>query len=309
MSFIFTNKQKKNSSAPIIFLLCILFLTLGIGAFVLAFSQAATDVDDSISKETESQTGQLSLENADENSDDATLSEQVQEQEQEVEATITNAQSKYDYADVVPVTEGAAIEYLDDAAFLGDSITEGMKLHNQSNAFISSATSMAVIGAMNNPQATYGDMTLLEAVNDKSPKKIYVMLGSNEVGGYGMDIYISRYSELIDSLKSSNPDSIIYVQSLTPVTKAYHDGGHILNNDLVNDANAQLKLLAFEKKVFFLDINSALVGEDGFLPDDASPKDGVHFGTDYFNKWMDYILSHTIDYDMFIAERETYFDQ
>lgn len=301
MSSIFNDRQKRNSSTPIIIFLCILFLFLGIAAFLLAFSQAANKVDDEISKDTGESSQQIS-------------SEDIPSQESTPESTDTDGTNienttsdKYDYSSEVPTSTKQPLEYLDDAAFLGDSITEGMKLHNQSNAFISSATSMSIKTAMASPQATYNNQTLLDALNAVNPKKIYVMLGSNEVGGYDLDIYISRYGELIDSLKSSNPDSIIYIQSLTPVTKAYHESGEILNNDHINNANAQLKLLAYEKKVFFIDVNSALIEEDGFLLNDASPKDGVHFGTTHFNKWIDYLLSHTIDYDTFISDKDTYF--
>lgn len=306
MSYIFYDKQKKKSATPIIVFLCILFLLLGIGALLIAFSKAAEDVDNNISQETENimanTSGDLQTNNS-ESSENSEPDEQVIGQTDENVSSI----SKYDYSAEVPMSSSKPIEYLNDAAFLGDSITEGMKLHNSSDAFIASAVSMSTIGCMENPQATYNEKTLLQALNEVKAKKIYVMLGSNEIGGYKIDVYLSRYGALIDSIKESNPDAIIYLQSVTPVTKAYEDSGQIPNNTQIKDANAQLKLLAFEKKIFFIDVNSALLGEDGCLPDDASPKDGVHFGTTYFNKWIDYLLTHTVDPDEYTSQKDTYY--
>lgn len=306
MSNIFYDRQKKNSTTPIIVFLCILFLLLGVGAFLLAFSQAVTAVDDNISSD--GKNSEQTIEPTENHPDDV-VPAAAMDGETGSEETISNISEpeKYDYTAEVPMSQAVPISYLDDAAFIGDSITEGMKIHNQSNAFIASATSMSASSLMSKPMDTYNGQTLVEALNGAQPKKIYVMIGSNEVGGTSMEGYISKYSELIDTLKKANPDAIIYMQSITPTTKAYHDADNILNNDNINSANSQLKLLAFEKKVFYVDVNSALIDETGFLPDDASPMDGVHFGTTYFNMWIDYLLTHSIDYDTYIAQRDTFY--
>ncbi|MDR2654726.1 MAG: GDSL-type esterase/lipase family protein [Oscillospiraceae bacterium] len=194
----------------------------------------------------------------------------------------------------LPETQRFAIDYLDDAAFLGDSVTEGMKMHNMSDAVIVSATSMSTAGVMSKPIDEYGGMTLLDKLNSVGAKKIYVMLGANEIGGSSMDVFIERYGMILDSIKEHNPGAAVYVQSVTPVTKAYDSGRHYLNKADIDEANRRLLELAKEKKVFFIDVNAVLSDDEGYLPNDASPKDGVHFGAAYFNMWIDCLLTHVV---------------
>ena len=52
--------------------------------------------------------------------------------------------------------------------------------------------------------------------------------------------------------------------------------------------------MAEEKEVFYLDVNSALKGSDGALPTEASPADGMHFNATYYQKWFDYLKTHTV---------------
>ena len=35
--------------------------------------------------------------------------------------------------------------------------------------------------------------------------------------------------------------------------------------------------------------------ENGMLPDEASPADGMHFGPDYYTKWFEYLKTHTVE--------------
>ena len=57
-----------------------------------------------------------------------------------------------------------------------------------------------------------------------------------------------------------------------------------------------MKQVAREKQVAFLDLNPAFAGPDGQLPADAS-RDGVHLTKAYCEKWLDYLKTHTVDYD------------
>ena len=45
--------------------------------------------------------------------------------------------------------------------------------------------------------------------------------------------------------------------------------------------------------VYYLDVASAIKDENGCLPEDSNG-DGMHFGTTYYNKWFDYLKTHTV---------------
>ena len=52
---------------------------------------------------------------------------------------------------------------------------------------------------------------------------------------------------------------------------------------------------ANEKKVHYVDINTALKGNDGKFPEDMAEKDGMHFVKTTYTVMLDYILSHTVE--------------
>ena len=58
----------------------------------------------------------------------------------------------------------------------------------------------------------------------------------------------------------------------------------------------ELEKLAKEKELYLVDTYSTpgFTDEEGYLPDEASPVDGVHFGAAYYNKWIDYLRTHTV---------------
>lgn len=194
----------------------------------------------------------------------------------------------------VPVGKEQSLEYLDDAVFLGDSITEGMELYNNSNAKIVAYKGLTTSKAMGESLEKYGNKTAVQAVSDVHAKKIYVMFGSNEVYDGGLDKFKVDYEKLIDTLKEKNSNATIFIQTIPPVTEKYSGEGHYLNNSLIDEANKIIADMAAEKNVYLLDVHGALTNATGALPIEASPVDGVHFGKDAFQKWINYLLTHTV---------------
>ena len=52
--------------------------------------------------------------------------------------------------------------------------------------------------------------------------------------------------------------------------------------------------LCKEKGVYYLNVAEAFKDELGNLPTEASPKDGMHFGSTYYMKWFDYLKCHAV---------------
>ncbi len=197
------------------------------------------------------------------------------------------------------VPEGPAVtdSYFDDAAFVGDSITEGVALYE----VMSNATIIAAKGI--NPDTVFkedqirtkdGYVSVLQALEQADPAKIYILFGANGVGWFTPEHFEESYGKFVDEVKAQHPDSIIYLQSITPVTKDYTGSAdQEINNDKINEYNKIIAKIAEEKGVYYLDIASALKGEDGCLPDEAS-NDGMHFTPEYYLKWFAYLKTHTV---------------
>lgn len=198
---------------------------------------------------------------------------------------------------VNPVPEHSRLDntYLDDCVFIGDSLTVGLSGYG----FIPEERVLASVG-MNidkidtaNITTASGDITIIEALKAVTVSNIYIMLGSNGIAWISNEQMIKKYSDFINEVKTIKPDATIYILSIPPVApnRETASSGPILNTS-IDSYNSELLKLANEKEIFFVDINTALKGNDGKLPADMSGKDGMHFKKETYEIMVEYILSH-----------------
>lgn len=209
----------------------------------------------------------------------------------------------YDYTKPVAESKAVSRSFFDDAVILGDSRTVGMinfvGLSNaKSYARVSCSAKMILEDEIITNSAGK-KVTILQSIQETKNKyqKAYIMLGLNEIGYPNYATLMNRYREIIDGIKQSQPNADIYLQAVLPITKTANQKHSYLRMDKIKQFNAQLKKLAQQEKVFYVDPSSVFLGEDGFMVDEASAsaKDmGVHFNKTYCQKWYDYLLTHTV---------------
>ncbi len=203
----------------------------------------------------------------------------------------------------LPVFEGAVPEsaavsqnYFDDAVFVGDSITEGMTIYSgMSNAKILAYTGINFSTISTTPVLKQEDgtrVTIMDELGKGRYNKVYVMLGGNEVGYMDENSFIQRYEKVLEQVESLQPGAVIYVQSMTPVTET---NGYNLDNDRIDEYNQAIREMCKRRGLYFLNIAECMKDSRGMLPTEASPKDGMHFGQEYFDKWFAYLKTHTVD--------------
>ncbi len=202
----------------------------------------------------------------------------------------------YDYTMPVPVSTAVDVSYFNDAVFIGDSRTEGFIL----NTNLSQATSYTHKGLMVNTVFTQEvidiegtKLSVMDALKATQFSKVYIMLGINELGWAYSSKFIDKYSEMIDEIKAINPNAIIYIQSILPVSEEVSATHDYVKNDKIKEYNTLLFQMATEKQVFFLDTAAAVIDENGCLPADAAT-DGIHLKKQYCEKWLQYLVTHTI---------------
>lgn len=187
-------------------------------------------------------------------------------------------------------------EYFDDAAFVGDSITEGIKLYEiMSNATVVAARGINLDTVFTDDQirTAGGNTTVMGALEAAAPKKIYIMFGANGVGWFTEQHFTDSYTKFVQKVKEQHPDSEIFLQSILPVTQKFDDSRDDISNAKINTYNELVVEIAEKEKVHYLDVASAFKDDKGCLPEDSNG-DGMHFGGVYYNKWFDYLKTHTI---------------
>lgn len=196
---------------------------------------------------------------------------------------------------LVPESEAVDDSYFDDAVFIGNSRTEGLKKFSG----LSNATFITEVGLTVSSIITdYCDISggyrsrAFDALSGMNFGKVYIMLGMNELGWVYGSVFKDDYGKIIDKIREINPDAVIYIQSIIPVSKWKDSSNDVFTNANVERLNAQLRDLADEKEVHYLDVAGALMDSEGYLPYEATG-DGVHLEPPYCVKWTDYLRTHT----------------
>ena len=159
--------------------------------------------------------------------------------------------------------------YYQNSAFIGNSFVDGMMNYS----LVEGADYFARIGlnvndAMTKSTST-GTVPVIEELNNgKQYNKIFMIFGENELGWANSDTFVEQYGALIDKAKS-------YQSTAKQIVKY----------------NELIKKLAESKGVVYADVYSAVLGEDGNLPDGVA-SDGIHFGEDYYKKCLVYIQNN-----------------
>ncbi len=191
-------------------------------------------------------------------------------------------------------------DFFADAVFVGDSVTAQLKTFVKETDQLPGARFLCAINytlyaaCLLSPSTKHlnlklrGDeVTVQEGLRRLNAKKAFVLLGLNDHAGSDLEADLRRYGKMIDHILDKNPGIILVIQPLTPIQK--HMQGKTLNQKNMNAFNEGLKALCEEKGVYFLDIATPLMNEEGFLEADyaLSKKDNVHMNNKGLQIWVD----------------------
>lgn len=198
-----------------------------------------------------------------------------------------------------PVAESAPVEdtYFTDAVFLGDSRTDGLRLYGglKEGEFLclTGATVESVFSKKAWKLEDGTEVPLLDALALEECSKIYLMLGVNELGWAGTDIFRDQSLKLMARLQEDHPEAEIFIQSILPVSAAQEAKKSYVNNERIAAYNQVWREIAEELDVPYLEVGEVLTGEDGCLPKELT-YDGVHLNPKGCKVWLEYLRTHTL---------------
>lgn len=208
----------------------------------------------------------------------------------------TEQEKTYDYSASVPKSAAVERSYFDDAVFIGDSLTEELILTTSlSNTTVYAYKGLMVDTAFTKAVIRQGEqkVSVMDALAATDFAKVYIMFGINETGWVYSNIFQEKYGAIIDRIREINPDAVIYIQSILPVSQSVSSTHSYITNDRIDEYNGLLRQLAEEKQAYYVDVRQAVMGEDGALPEDAAP-DGIHPVRAYCEQWLSYLQEHTV---------------
>lgn len=211
--------------------------------------------------------------------------------------------------------EGSRVSdsYFDDAVFIGDSVSlkldrYTMQQRNSNPNFFGKAQFLTAgsMGSGNALAAPSDDsihplfngqkMSLADSVQASGAKKVYIMLGMNDMAIYGVDGAVDNMETLIGTILAKTPDATIYVESATPLVASQNFSEHKLNNTNLDAYNKKLSALCQSKGWYFVNVWSVVNDGNGNLKDAyCSDPDsmGIHFTDAGCGAWIDYLYTHT----------------
>lgn len=193
-------------------------------------------------------------------------------------------------------------DYFDDAVFIGDSRTRSLQLYaNWENTTFLADTGLTIYSVLDKkltPSTMTTKTTVTDYLREHQFKKIYLMLGINELGTGTAESFCRSYSEVLETIRELQPDAIIYLQAILHISESKDKEHTYINNAAIIERNEALQSLVDNEHIFWLDSNPAICDENGYLINSYT-FDGVHLQAKYVYLWTDYLKQHAIRQDVF----------
>lgn len=153
---------------------------------------------------------------------------------------------------------------------LGNSLTDGCEWHELfNNPHIKNRGISGDIVA--------GVIDRLETVANGHPRKIFLMIGINDIShDLSADSIAQSVLSAIDRLHRLSPDTRLYVQSLLPVNPSIHYRRLEGKEQVILRTNAILLDAAPRHNYTFIDLYTHFVSDGGTLLDPQYTNDGLH---------------------------------
>ena len=185
--------------------------------------------------------------------------------------------------------------YFDDALFIGDSRTVGIYEYGDMGKITFFATEgMSVYRLWKDlvPVKAMGSNYLEPLIKAMDYKKIYIMIGINELG-YDREDTLAEYKKTLDRIHEYAPDAIIYICSNLHVTASQSAKSDIFNNENINNYNEGIKAFADNETFYYLEVNQLFDDGYGNLREDYTA-DNIHILAKYYAEWAEWFAQNTI---------------
>ncbi len=167
--------------------------------------------------------------------------------------------------------------------FLGNSITE---MGNWKKVLNDTTVINRGIGG----DITYGILKRLKDITDRSPSKVFILVGINDIGKDIPEAVIAdNCLKIVREIHDKCPQTRIYVQSVLPVNPTVpHFPQHYDKEEHVLALNKLIAANAKEGDYTFVDIFHLFVDADGRLNSQYT-YEGLHLKPPAYAIWVDYL--------------------
>ena len=205
--------------------------------------------------------------------------------------------------------ERVGASWFDDAVFVGDSVTLKLSYYAEDYGALGKAEFLCAgslgytnglwdLNAPDNVHPFYNGVkyTIPEGLKAIGAKKIFIMLGMNDIGCYGVDGSLESMKTMTSKIEEKCPDADIYVESVTPMLENMQLTG--LNNRTIAEFDEKVKAVCAQRGYKYMDVASAVDDGNGNLVysycGDPTAM-GLHFSDAGCDQWVEYLKCHVND--------------
>lgn len=199
--------------------------------------------------------------------------------------------------DIPQLTDEQLAEYYEDSVFVGDSIMAGFRNYSaKSDTFVHDIDFLAV--------TSYSAGNALKPVNSKNPhplyqgkkyhlwdvlplmdkKRVFILLGMNDLVVTGLEDSRDNYKELIDKIVETSPDIEIHIVSVTYKLQEAQVKG-CLDNPNIDLYNSLLQEMADENGWGYIDLCTPISDGEGNLAQEYCSDGYVHLTSSAYTQW------------------------
>ena len=205
--------------------------------------------------------------------------------------------------------ERVGASWFDDAVFVGDSVTLKLSYYAEDYGALGKAEFLCAgslgytnglwdLNAPDNVHPFYNGVkyTIPEGLKAIGAKKIFIMLGMNDIGCYGVDGSLESMKTMTSKIEEKCPDADIYVESVTPMLENMQLTG--LNNRTIAEFDEKVKAVCAQRGYKYMDVASAVDDGNGnlvYLYCGDPTAMGLHFSDAGCDQWVEYLKCHVND--------------
>ncbi len=186
-------------------------------------------------------------------------------------------------------------EYLAGTLFIGDSRTSSLKEYagwDEAAFYVKYGMTIWEVLEAGAAEESGKKVTVDEALQTEHFDRIYIMLGINELGRGTPETFAEQYKTVVERIRELQPEADIIVEAIMHVTQEKDEEKTYINNAEINARNKELKKMAEELDVYWLDVNLVTDNPETGCLVSAYSFDGVHLKVKYLDIWKDFILEN-----------------
>lgn len=213
---------------------------------------------------------------------------------------------------LTPTPDPAVVDaFFDDAVFVGDSLTAGLKTYTgrqrRTGVCLNRAAFVAGEGVSvrsvrygvtpeREPCMIYRDeyVSVPKGISACGKTRVFLLLGTNDLAGIRLEDTLSYYEQLLDLIAIKCPDVTVTVLSVPPVTRKFCEarGFDIAAWNRLNPALAEV---CTARGLDFIDFSASVSDGDGYLREDCSSDQAMHLNENGYAAWLDALYAYAAE--------------